>query len=187
MKTIQKLVFLFWALMILQGCDSACKAFGTKKIAPDEFLVYARPPLSQPPDFNLRPPKPGRTPKGVSSVTKAKSAIFDKGNRKTIDEGGTAGISPGINAFLQKTGANKASAKIRKIINDETTIYSSEDKRFVDKLIFWVDEKPYEGSIINPKKEERRIREAQALGKEINEGNTIHIKRKRRKKGLLEF
>jgi hypothetical protein len=45
----------------LSGCDSAREVFGYNKQAPDEFQVYARAPLSLPPDYNLRPHE-GRAP-----------------------------------------------------------------------------------------------------------------------------
>ncbi|MBR82941.1 MAG: beta-barrel assembly machine subunit BamF, partial [Magnetovibrio sp.] len=40
----------------LVGCDSVRKSFGGGKNAPDEFVVYKRPPLSLPPEYGLRPP-----------------------------------------------------------------------------------------------------------------------------------
>ena len=43
----------------LLGCESVRKAVGGKKQAPDEFVVYKRPPLALPPEFHLRPPMPG--------------------------------------------------------------------------------------------------------------------------------
>ena len=45
----------------LLGCESVRKAVSGKKQAPDEFVVYKRPPLALPPEFNLRPPMPGAT------------------------------------------------------------------------------------------------------------------------------
>lgn len=42
------------------GCSSGLKNdLGLSKKAPDEFAVVKNAPLSLPPDFNLRPPKPG--------------------------------------------------------------------------------------------------------------------------------
>ena len=186
MRESRYLVLLLSFASLLLGCDSARKAFGDK-MGPDEFLVYARPPLNQPPDFRLRPPKPGNKSKTISSVNQAKKAII---NQKEVNKDSVSGRnsqSPGTEAFLKSAGARSANPNIRKIINEETTIYSDEDERFIDRLIFWVDDKPFEGSVIDPQQEQKRIRKAQALGKSINEGQTVHIKRKRKKKGLLEF
>ena len=54
-------------------------------------------------------------------------------------------------------------------------------------MIFWVDDKPFEGTVVDAEKEQQRIRENQALGKPITEGETPQVKKKRAKKGLLEF
>ena len=51
----------------LQGCADIQKTIGNTKQAPDEFAVVARPPLSVPLNFALRPPTPGSH--GRRSVT----------------------------------------------------------------------------------------------------------------------
>ena len=90
-------------------------------------------------------------------------------------------------ALLRDTGGLDASPNIRATINDETSILSNQDQRFVDKLIFWVDEKEAGGTVVDAKKEQKRIQKTQALGKAITEGETPEVKIKRAKKGLLEF
>ena len=64
---------------------------------------------------------------------------------------------------------------------------SKEDKRLADKMIFWVDDKPYEGVVVDAEKEQQRIRENQALGNEITEGETPKVTKKRGKKGIFDF
>ncbi|RYE94373.1 MAG: DUF3035 domain-containing protein [Oxalobacteraceae bacterium] len=39
--------------------DELTRTFGLTRDAPDEFQVTTRAPLSMPPDFSLRPPRPG--------------------------------------------------------------------------------------------------------------------------------
>ncbi|MEL0015072.1 MAG: DUF3035 domain-containing protein, partial [Rhodospirillales bacterium] len=41
------------------GCGSVKDELGLEKKAPDEFTVVRNAPLSLPPNYNLRPPKPG--------------------------------------------------------------------------------------------------------------------------------
>jgi hypothetical protein len=174
-------------LTALSGCESANKAFGGKKSAPDEFVVYTRPPLSQPPDFGLRPPTPGiARQKSKSPTDDARDALLGRPS-STETRQQTPDTTLGIQALIESTGANTADSNIRKKINQETSVLADEDHRLIDKMIFWVDDKPFEGTILDPRKEENRIREAQALGKPITEGATVHVKRKRSKKGLLEF
>src|ERR1700742_2437245 len=48
-------------LILLGGCsgDKLARTFGLTRDAPDEYTVTTRAPLSMPPDYNLRPPRPG--------------------------------------------------------------------------------------------------------------------------------
>jgi hypothetical protein len=43
-------------LVLLAGCDDMRNALGMERHVPDETKVVSRPPLTLPPDFNLRPP-----------------------------------------------------------------------------------------------------------------------------------
>ena len=187
MRNISAILFTIITLTALSGCESAKKAFGGKKIAPDEFVVYKRPPLSQPPNFGLRPPTPGIARQQSKSTTDtARDALLGRLNTSEARQQRPA-ATPGLKALIERTGANIADPDIRRKIDQETIVLADEDHRLVDKMIFWVDDKPFEGTILDPEKEEKRIREAQALGKPITEGVTEHVKRKRSKKGLLEF
>jgi len=47
------------ACLALSGCGETRRALGYDKTPPDEFTVVSRAPLSQPPDYALRPPDPG--------------------------------------------------------------------------------------------------------------------------------
>ncbi len=175
------------AVALLSACESARKAFSGDKSAPDEFAVYSRPPLSLPPEYKLRPPKPGaKFQRGDSTAALAKQAIIGQTvNRRSppkVIEG-----SPGVLALLRETGGLTATPGIRATINEEAAIFSSQDQAFVDKLIFWVDESPEGGTIVDAKKEQKRIQRNQALGKPITEGESPEIKVKRARKGLLNF
>ncbi len=186
MKKISTFLCVVGAVALLSGCESARKAFSGEKTAPDEFAVYSRPPLSLPPEYKLRPPKPGEEFKrGDSSVAMAKQAIIGQAVSRRPPpkvEG-----SPGVLALLRETGGLTATSDIRATINEEASILRSKDQAFVDKLIFWVDKKPEGGTIVDAGKERKRIQRNQALGKPITEGETPEIKVKRKRKGLLNF
>ncbi len=176
---------LFAVLALASGCDSARKAFGNKKNPPDEFVVYSRPPLSLPPDYGLRPPKPGISrPQKTQTSDIARDVIL--GKKQATIQANTA-TTPGLQAMLRDTGAIAADPAIRDAINQETSILAEEDQQFINKLIFWVDDGAYQGTVVDPELETKRLREAQALGKSITETETIHVRRKRPKKGLLNF
>jgi hypothetical protein len=185
MRKIGLIVSLFAVLALTSGCESARKAFGGKKNAPDEFVVYSRPPLSLPPDYGLRPPKPGISrPQKIQPSDVAREAILGKNQSKI--QANTA-TTPGLQAMLRDTGAIAADPAIRDAINQETSILAVEDQQLINKLIFWVDDQAYQGTVVDPEKESKRLREAQALGKSVTETDTVHVKRKRAKKGLLDF
>jgi len=185
MKKTGVIISLLAVLVMTTGCESARKAFGNKKSAPDEFVVYSRPPLSLPPDYGLRPPKPGESrPQRIQPSDTARDAVLGKQQSKAIS---SAGTSPGLQAMLRDTGAIAADPAIRDAINQETSILAEEDQQFINKLIFWVDDKPFEGSVVDPEKETKRIREAQALGQSVTDTETEHVTRKRARKGLLDF
>jgi len=187
MKKTTALLSLAAAVVLLSGCESARKAFSSDKTAPDEFAVYSRPPLSLPPEYKLRPPAPGTIrPQQESTKYAAQQAILGSRVKTGIKPKPIKG-SPGLQAMLKRTGGLTAEPNIRALINEETTIISEQDQAFVDKLIFWVDESPYKGTVVDAEKEQKRIQDNQALGKPINEGETPEIKRKRDRKGLLNF
>ncbi len=186
MKKTSTFLCMVGAVALLSACESARKVFSGDKNSPDEFAVYSRPPLSMPPEYKLRPPKPGeKFQRGDSSATIAKQAIVSRAiNRRPLPkvEG-----SPGVIALLRETGGLTATSDIRATINEEASILSSQDQAFVDKLIFWVDEVPESSTIVDAKKEQKRIQKNQALGKSITEGESPEIKVKRGRKGLLNF
>ena len=190
MKPIKKTAFLISLMTVgalLVGCESARKVFGTEKTGPDEFAVYSRPPLSLPPDYRLRPPVPGTgRPQEQNTQNIAERAMLGKTLKASRNRKPVRG-SIGVQALLRDTGGLNASPNIRTILNEETSILSVKDQAFVDRLIFWVDEKPSAGTVVDARKEQQRIRENQALGKPITEGETPQIKRKRSRKGLLDF
>ncbi len=172
----------------LSGCESAKKAFGGGKNAPDEFVVYKRPPLSLPPEYGLRPPAPGTAQlQTVTPADDARAAILGSRSGAQAAPQQPVSTSPGLQTLMTKTGADAAEPGIRRMVNQESTVLADEDQLFINKLIFWVDDKDDDGTVVDPKKEQQRIMSNQALGKPINEGDIPQVKRKKARKGLLQF
>ncbi|MDD9877472.1 MAG: DUF3035 domain-containing protein [Magnetovibrio sp.] len=168
------------------GCESARKAIGGAKTPPDEFVVYKRPPLSLPPNYGLRAPKPGsERPQLTTPTEDARRALLGQRNAPSGQSGQKT--TPGLQALLRDTGADRAEPNIRRTINEETSVLAQEDQIFVNKLIFWVDDTQAPATTVDAKKEQQRIMENKALGKPITEGETPQIKRKQKRKGLLNF
>ena len=83
---------------------------------------------------------------------------------------------------MAKAGQGGIDPNIRSRVNTDTRTINDSDKSFVDSLIFW-QEAPPSGVVIDPAKEQQRLRDAQAAG-QTPAGPTPTITR--RKRGLLE-
>jgi len=178
-------------LVALTACEGVKEQFGLTKQAPDEFRVQGRAPLSMPPDINLRPPQEGATrPQEGTTQQQARRAVFRAGDPAGGPANGTspgvasgAARSPGERALLVAAGAEQADPNIRAVVDRETGLLNEDDEGFLDFLVFWREPEP-SGTVVDAEKETRRLRENAALGKDVTEGETPTIKR--RKKALFE-
>ncbi|MDA0238763.1 MAG: DUF3035 domain-containing protein [Proteobacteria bacterium] len=181
--TIKSIAGLGIAVILLSGCEETRQALGQTKQSPDEFAVFSRAPLSLPPDYALRPPKPGaERPQLVNPRDRARQAIVaNSSNRRNAarPEPGPEGASPGEVAVLRAAGAMNPQSNIRQLINRETSALASESVTFTDKLIFWRDPEAF-GTKVDPNKERRRILEQQAVGEPLNKGEVPTISQKQK-------
>lgn len=167
--------------LALSGCGDLKRAVGYEKAPPDEFQVVERAPLAMPPDFSLRPPAPGAVrPQEGSVRDQAKQALL---GTRTITPISAQGRTQGDVALLKKAGGETIQPDIRILVNKETQSLAEADKSFTDKLVFWRKPEAH-GEAVDAVKESKRLRENQALGKAVTEGETPVIKR--RKRGMLE-
>ena len=102
------------SVILLAGCsDGLTRTFGLTRDAPDEYTVTTRAPLSMPPDYNLRPPRPGAArPQEQSERQQAEEALVPQ-----LALGAPQGnTSPGQAALLQEAGP-PAPANIRREVD----------------------------------------------------------------------
>lgn len=165
---------------LLSGCSDTKRVLGLEKQAPDEFAVVARAPLSMPPDFKLRPPAPGavRPQEGTPRQQARESVLGPNG-------GGTVGLAAngrtaGEVSLLRKAGADKADANIRATIDRELAAMVAADASFSDRILFWRDREQPGATLVDATKEAKRIRENQALGEAVTNGETPIIERRQR-------
>ena len=152
------------AALSLGGCESLGRALGTEKVVPDEFAVVSHAPLAIPPDYTLRPPRPGAAPTAdVTPIAKAQAAIFKAGEQQAALPDADK-RSAGENELLKRVGAGTAPPDIRETIATEAR--SGElDKSFVDKLLIWKGPDYKLGptdQVIDPAAEAQRIKGGQA-------------------------
>lgn len=178
-----KISFVLASLLsaaFLTGCgDNVKRTFGMDRTAPDEFQVIERAPLAMPPDYHLNPPKPGeKRPQELSTKERAAQSVMGQ-NQAPQDNR----QSKGLNELLLLAGTEGADPQIRQTVEKDNKSYVKADKNFADKLIFWQEQAPV-GDVVDPVQETKRIKDNKAAGKNITEGDTPTIKRK--KKAPLE-
>ena len=108
------LVALVAACAATSGCGGFRQAIGVEKVAPDEFRVVTRAPLVLPPDYALRPPRPGDPrPQELRPDSAARAAVFGQdtgqnataGERALVSNAGADAVDPSIRAQVDLEGA----------------------------------------------------------------------------------
>lgn len=168
------------ALLGLAGCsgEELSRTIGLTRDAPDEFTVTTRAPLSMPPDFALRPPRPGASrPQELTERQQAEATLSP-----TAALGGTpAGTSPGQQSLLAAAGPT-APRDIRSQVDSESQL-DQPGRSFTDRLMFWKPAPPL-GTSVDAPRESQRLRQNAALGSNPKSGDTPIIQRRR--PGLLD-
>lgn len=160
-------------LLTLSGCSGVADALGFGRNPPDEFAVVERPPLAMPPDFELRPPKPGAPrPQEVSMPERASAVLLGPATKKA----GSASESE--TALLSAAGAAKADPAIRTTVDREAAQKVAGSKHLVDDLLWWRDNRA-PATTVDATSEAQRLREAKEKGETINKGATPIIERKK--------
>lgn len=170
--------FLSVALVVAIGLTtSGCgigKALGDNKNAPDEFAIATKAPLVVPPDYALRPPRPGEArPQELSPSERAREVLLGDPN--------SAPPTDGEQFLLRKAGALSANSNIRNILNAEVGARGDKDRSIANQLIFWnfidgkVDDSAAPLRVDNPEEwladRERRIKAV------IGEEGQVEIKK----------
>jgi hypothetical protein len=167
---------LLGGTLILGGCsgDKLARTFGLTRDAPDEYTVTTRAPLSMPPDYNLRPPRPGvPRPQEQSERQQAQEALVPQ---TALDAPGGGGTSAGQAALVQEAGP-AAPRDIRSQV-DRDARYAADDESFIDKVLYW--RKPDTQHVqVDAQKESQRLRANAALGEGPDVGETPIIEQKK--------
>lgn len=166
----------------LAACSGVKEELGLAKTSPDEFTVVRKAPLVMPPNFTLRPPAPGtRRSQELKTTEAARSALLKSDGQAPAT--GAEDQSGGEVAMLKQAGALGADSSIRKVIDSESSALAAKDTDFVERLMFW-QPRPPSGTVVDPTKEAKRLRDNAATGEPVTKGETPTIKR--RKRGILE-
>lgn len=160
------------ALFTVTACSATKEQFDFSKKAPDEFQVTTRAPLEMPPNFNLRPPRPGAPrPQEETTKTEAKQAVFGTQSEAVLPE--PSNMTQGEAILLQRGGANTIDPNIRDVIDAESAVLAEESKTTVDKLLGKAGRKTdVEATVVDPVKEAERIKKNREAGLSVTEGET---------------
>ena len=169
-------LLLLPCLTLLAGCggtDDLTRTFGLTRDPPDEFQVTTRAPLSMPPDFTLRAPRPGASrPQELTQQQQAEAALVPDA---ALNAPARAN-SPGQQALVSAAG-RAAPANIRDRVDSEAAL-DTPSRPITDRLMFW-QAAPPPGTVVDPRREAARIRQNAALGQNPEAGDTPIIQRKR--------
>jgi len=177
----------FAIVVCLSACSSdLSRTFGFTRDAPDEFEVTTRAPLSMPPDYTLRPPRPGATrPQEMTAPRAAEAALVPQtalgpgaaGASGAAVGASAASVTSGEQALVAAAGA-PAPANIRRQIDADAAV-DANSRSFTDYLMFWRSPTPPPGVAVDPQKEADRLHANAALGQSVNAGSTPIIVEKK--------
>lgn len=165
------------AALVLAGCGGTAdtrRVFGFDRAAPDEFAVMSRAPLAMPPEYELRPPRPGAPrPQDGTPRDRAETVLLGAASQSAI-----AADSAGESALLGAAGAGRADPAIRQQIDRESARLLREDETFADRLIFWQRREP--GTVIDPSAEAERLAVGRLEGRPVDGTGVPIIERRAR-------
>ncbi|MCD8563318.1 MAG: DUF3035 domain-containing protein [Alphaproteobacteria bacterium] len=161
------------ATLVLAGCSGAKETLGLTKQAPDEFAVVKRAPLSMPPDYALRPPRPGAPrPQELEPSAEAREAIFGESAGTAVTP---ASQSEGESILLQDAGVTAAEtdSTIRETVDSEIKQEVDTNQPVVDKLLSYAGAgNGSTASVVDAQAEAERLKKNKEEGKPVTEGKT---------------
>lgn len=166
MRQILHFSILVSSVALLIGCDTAKEELGLNRRVPDEFQVIKRAPLSQPPNYALRPPAPGAPrPQELETAETAEQVVFG-------DNAGVVVTSNSEDLLLRQAGAGNADPNIRRVVDSETAEFVGEEKPVIDKLLDFGGSDAPQSSVVDAPAELERLRSNVEAGRPVTDGET---------------
>ncbi|HTK79221.1 MAG TPA: DUF3035 domain-containing protein [Rhizomicrobium sp.] len=139
------------------GCQDIREAVGATKQPPDEFAVTTKAPLIIPPDYELRPPKPGAPPVNQVPPSAAAQAALYSDDPATVAGAIPGNYSQAEKLLLAQAGAATADDSVRQQIAADNRRMQTADESFTDRLLFGGPDAASPDSPIDPDAEKARI------------------------------
>lgn len=180
----KQLIIISATLIALAGCGEVRETVGLVNTPPDEFAVIDHPPLSMPPDFDLRPPRPGAQPvNSINPSTNAAKALYGDGKMETVKQQGVGSLqmqtlSPSEQAIIGQTASDRADPRIRSKLDKEAGQQVVGNRRLLEAITFWKDPKKDEqGTAVDAVEEKARLDKARRDGQPVTTGATPAIEK----------
>lgn len=150
------------AAVALTGCDTIRSAAGMEKSAPDEFAVTTKAPLVIPPDYNLKPPRPGAVPTNQVEPTEAAEDALFGNDPATIAAQLPSTYSESEKLLLANAKVQNIDPQIRQHLSSDHKSMLGADDGFTNDILFWQKPKTDTGQPLDADKEARSIDEKKA-------------------------
>lgn len=168
-KSTFAILAVITAAAATSGCAGLSNSIGGGKVSPDEFRVVTRAPLTLPPDYSLRPPRPDEPrPQELAPGDEAHAALFGQDN--------AAQASPGERAFVTAAGAQTVDPDIRDTIDYESQGVVRRNESFVDRVLSFGGSSAQPSAPLDPAAEQRRLDDDEAIRRATG-GGTVTIER----------
>jgi len=132
------------------GCASVNRSLGAARSAPDEFRVVTQAPLTLPPDYSLRPPRPGETrPEELQPSQEARAVLFGQEIAR--------GASQGERSLVASAGAEAVDPTIRDTIDYESQGVVRRSQGFADRVINFGGSSAQPAAPLNAEEEAARL------------------------------
>ena len=148
------------------GCASMNRALGATRTAPDEFRVVTQAPLTLPPDYSLRPPRPGETrPEELQPSQDARAALFGQEI--------APGASQGERTLVANAGAEAVDPNIRNQIDYESQGIVRRNQDFVDRVLSFGGSGAPAAAPLNAEEEAERLRADEQIRRATGGGQVV--------------
>ena len=171
--------------LALCGCDTIRDAAGMEKSPPDEFAVLTKAPLVVPPDYNLKPPRPGAAPTNQTEATESAQAALFGADTATIAASMSGNYSQGEKLLMANAGVANADPIIRQHLQSDRKAMLGADDSFTDEILFWKGPKTDPGKAVDADAEARRI-DAQKTGQTTGEAPKTEAPKQEEKSGWFD-
>jgi hypothetical protein len=186
------LALLLASGLVLAACSggSVQRALGMSKRSPDEFAVVSRAPLILPPDYELRPPRPGEPrPEVGTTADQARSTLVGQGAAPEAEPAPGTTVLParpapatttsaGQEALLGEAGGDAVDPEIRRRIAEENQSLAAVEDELFTRLLQWREPVTL-GATVDAQAETERLRANRSSGRPPTEGDTPTVVERR--------